>query len=243
MENKNLMQIPRYIHYCWFGNASLPIEYKKYIEGWEKFFPEYKIICWSEKNFPLQEFSYAKEAARAGKWAFVSDVARIYALKKYGGIYFDTDVEVKKSFNDILENQSAILGTEDVSQNSIGTGFMAFIPEHPICCQMLKYYNNNYFINKDGTLNMVPNTHIMANILYKLYGVRPSNNIQKLDECIVYPQEFFTAYDGKLGKNMITENTYCVHHFKGSWASNKDKIKNSLRKIKNRIIYRCKEFI
>ena len=45
---------------------------------------------------------YVQEAYKAKKWAFISDYFRLYALYNYGGIYFDTDNEVFKSFDEFL---------------------------------------------------------------------------------------------------------------------------------------------
>ena len=90
--------IPKIIHYCWFGEGKIPNQYQKYIKTWEKTFPEYRICKWDEKNFPMEKYKYAMEALKSGKMAFVSDVARMYALYEYGGIYFDTDVEVIRDF-------------------------------------------------------------------------------------------------------------------------------------------------
>ena len=134
--------IPHIIHYCWFGEKPFPKRYKKYIETWKKNLPDYTVMKWDENNFPIDRYIYAKEAMQAEKMAFVSDVARIYALYEYGGIYFDADVEVLKNFSVLLEGHSAVLGTEDEGK-TIGTGFMAFTPKHEICLKMLEYYKNN----------------------------------------------------------------------------------------------------
>ena len=88
--------IPKKIHYCWFGGNPLSEGAKKYIETWKKYCPDYEIIEWNENNFDVTQNQYCKEAYEAKKWAFVSDYARFWILYKYGGIYFDTDVEVIK---------------------------------------------------------------------------------------------------------------------------------------------------
>ena len=104
--------IPKYIHYCWFGGKPLPEIAVKCIQSWKKFFPDYKIIEWNEDNFDLNSCDYCREAYEAKKWAFVSDYARFKILAEYGGIYFDTDVEVIKSFDDILQNDTLTNLTE-----------------------------------------------------------------------------------------------------------------------------------
>ena len=103
--------IPKIIHYCWFGGNPLPDDAKKCIASWKKFFPDYEIKEWNETNYDLSVCPYVKEAYESKKWAFVSDYARFDILYKYGGLYFDTDVEVIKSFDDILKN-GAFMGQE-----------------------------------------------------------------------------------------------------------------------------------
>ena len=86
--------IPKIIHYCWFGRNPLTKMAKKCIASWRKYCPDYEIIEWNEDNFDIDYCPYVREAYDAKKWAFVSDVARLYALVKMGGIYMDTDVDL-----------------------------------------------------------------------------------------------------------------------------------------------------
>ena len=81
----------KYIHYCWFGGNKLPRKLKKYMKTWKKYLPDYEIVEWNESNFDVNFCEFVKDAYENKKWAFVSDVARLYALYNYGGIYFDTD--------------------------------------------------------------------------------------------------------------------------------------------------------
>lgn len=210
--------IEKIIHYCWFGNSPLPKKYKKYITTWKKFFPDYEIIEWNERNFPFDEFIYAKEAFKKKKFAFVSDVARMYALYNYGGIYFDTDVEVVSSFDDILNNDvDAIIGVETASCGTFGTGFIALSKGHMISQKFLEVYKNEHFITENGEMNLYPNTKRLADIVKEIYNVVPSDNLICINRTAIYPQDYFTAFDEWLLKNKKTKNTRCVHHFACSW--------------------------
>lgn len=223
-----MKEIPHIIHYCWFGGKPLPKKYEKYIETWKKAFPNYKIVKWDENNFPVDKFKYAEEALNAGKMAFVSDVARMYALYEYGGIYFDTDVEVVKQFFELLRNKGAVLGTE--SENfTIGTGFMAFVPKHNICKKMINYYENNSYLEQSSTMS---NTQILANLIEKQYNIKPLEKIQEFEDVIIYPSEYFTAYNG------VTAKTCCIHHFGASWLSPTRRFKDKIKHLINRIIHR-----
>ena len=95
--------IPKIIHYCWFGGNPLPESALKCIASWRKFLPDYEIKEWNENNFPIEKCPlYAKQAYQSKKWAFVSDYARFKILYDYGGLYFDTDVELIKPIDDII---------------------------------------------------------------------------------------------------------------------------------------------
>ena len=98
--------IPKIIHYCWFGKNPMSEKAEKCIASWKEKCPEYRIIEWNEENFDIQFNNYVREAYSEKKWAFVSDVARLYALVNYGGIYMDTDVEVITSLDILLKNEA-----------------------------------------------------------------------------------------------------------------------------------------
>lgn len=234
--NDNIIEIPHIIHYCWFGSKPIPQKYREYIKSWKKYCPEFKIIEWNESNFPINEFSYAVEAYKEGKLAFVSDVARIYALEKYGGIYLDTDVEIIKPLYSVLEGKCAVMGWETLSENTIGTGFLAFIPKHKICKEMLEYYKNSHFKQENGKINMTSNTKILGELVKKEYGIEPSSSIIMKDKTIIYPRDYFTAFDTVTKQYAITDNTYCVHHFAASWFSPWKKAKREIKILINRML-------
>ena len=96
--------IPKSIHYCWFGRSELTPLAKKCLASWRQFFPDYEIKEWNEDNFDVNIIPYTADAYKAGKYAFVSDYARFWVLYHFGGVYFDTDVEVIRPMDDVLEN-------------------------------------------------------------------------------------------------------------------------------------------
>lgn len=224
-------EIPHLIHYCWFGGKPLPTKYEEYLKTWAIAFPDYKIIRWDETNFPIEQYEYAVEAMRAGKMAFVSDVARIHALYEWGGVYFDTDVEVIKDMRPLLCERSAILGVES-AYCTIGTGFMAFRAKHQICGEMLEYYKSHSFFAQDNNLS---NTQILANLIKKKYNIELEDKEQEFEDLILYPSTYFTSYNGLIGKNEIVNDTYCVHHFSASWHSPIRRFKDRTKMILHRI--------
>ena len=164
--------IPKTIHYCWFGGNPLPDLAIKCIKSWKKYCPDYEIIEWNEKNFDLQYNTYVREAYEAKKWAFVSDVARLFALVNYGGIYMDTDVEVIKSLDDLLLYQS-VSGFE--SETQIPTGLMACEKGNRMFQEFLNDYEGKHFIRDDGSLDLTTNVTYITNICLK-HGLIPNNS-------------------------------------------------------------------
>ena len=169
------MSIPKIIHYCWFGGKPLPKSCKKMISTWKKLLPEYELRRWDETSFDVDSSDFVREAYRAGKFAFVSDYVRLCALKEYGGIYLDTDIEVIRSFDPLLRGRGAVFGFE--SGEKVMTAFMAARPEHPIIHAFLSCYEGRVF----DAAAPEPNTVLLTGLL-KDRGLVLNNTMQLLDE-------------------------------------------------------------
>ena len=219
--------IPKIIHYCWFGNNPLSPLAQKCIQSWKLFCPDYKIIEWNEKNFDLNYNAYVKEAYTAKKWAFITDVVRLYALTKYGGIYMDTDVELLKSLDDILKYQ-AVSGFE--SENRMPTGMMASCSHHPLFLELLHEYDDLHFIKEDGSYDMTTNVTRITNTCLK-YGLKLNNTLQEVHGLTLFPNDYFCPKDSQTLKLTLTSNTYAIHHFDGSWLDSRAKHKQNIKKI------------
>lgn len=218
--------IPKIIHYCWFGGNPLPKNVKKCIYSWKQKCPDYVIKEWNESNFDLQYNSYIQDAFKEKKWAFVTDVVRLYALVHEGGIYMDADVEVIKNLDELL-NKKAFSGFQ--TKNSIPTGIMASEKGFPLFKNLLEEYNNRSFYNNNGTLNLTTNAMYITNTCLKK-GLILNNNYQIIDGFELYPVDYFCAKSWETGIVNITNNTFTVHHFAGSWIDGKAKIKADRRK-------------
>lgn len=218
-------KIPKKIHYCWFGGNPLPELAQKCIESWKKYCPDYEIIQWDESNFDLNCCDYVKEAYAAKKWAFVSDVARLYALVNYGGVYMDTDVEVVKPL-DVFLDCDAFSGFEN--ETSIPTGIMACRAHHPLFEELLRDYDNAHFLREDGTPDTTTNVIRITDICLK-YGLVRNNTLQTVGGFTLYPKDYFCPKDSKTAKVMLTENSYTIHHFDGSWLPEEERNYEKLR--------------
>lgn len=233
--------IPKIIHYCWINDnksCHLPKVVQECINSWKEFLPDYEIKEWNINNFDINKNSYIREAYKEKKYAFVSDYIRLYVLYTYGGIYLDTDVKVLKSFNDLLKNK-AFMGFESVDR--IATCIIGSEKKNRIIAEMLNLYDNKHFIDKNGKLNLTPNTVLVKPILKK-YGIKYNNILQKKEIITIYPIEYFCPLNGMTGEINITSNSYAIHLFNASWLSQKEKARLKLYKsyysILNKIIFK-----
>ncbi|MFD0047945.1 glycosyltransferase family 32 protein [Actinomycetes bacterium NPDC127524] len=234
MNKKINEEIPHIIHYCWFGGKSKSKFILNCIDTWKKNLPDYQIIEWNEENFPIHSHNYVREAYEHNKFAFVSDVVRLYALNKHGGIYFDTDIEVKKSIDPYLKSSDVMMAFE--SKQVIMTGFFAAKKENAFIKKWLKSYDFIRFLNEDGSINVTPNTFRVSEML-KDAGLLLNGERQSLEGGIdVFPKETFGAYDVDNSAYVITSDTVLVHHCKASWMPLKYKIKDYGKRMLAKII-------
>lgn len=216
--------IPKIIHYCWFGRGEMPELAWKCIESWHKHMPEYKYKLWNEDVFDLNSNQYVKEAYEAKKYAFVTDYVRLFALYTEGGIYMDTDVEVLKPYDDLL-CLSGFTGYEGSKYHPPVTGTMASEKGGEWVKEQLDAYDGIHFLLPDGSYNMTTNTVRIAQVM-KAGGFIPDGKKQVYKGMSIFPTEFFCPRQ-TTGEILITKDTYCDHHFMGSWE---DKKKNSFLK-------------
>ncbi|MBD5226351.1 MAG: glycosyl transferase [Bacteroidales bacterium] len=208
--------IPKKIHYCWLSDDPVPENLNVYMSSWKRLLPEYEFILWNKSRFDINSVSWVKEAYEEKKYAFAADYIRLYSLYTYGGIYLDMDVEVVKSFNPLL-NQKYILGYE--KKNGIEAGIMGAEKGADWVKECLDYYEGRHFKNPDGSLNTKPLPRILYSIL------KP--NINSMN---IFPNEYLTAKSYYTGETAITENTYSIHHFAGSWLGPIEQLSYQIRK-------------
>ena len=210
--------IPHIIHYCWFGGRPLPKSALRCITSWKKWLPGYEIREWNENNFDANAHPYTREAYTAGKFAYVSDFARYKILEEYGGLYFDTDVEVIASLDDLLE-KGAFMGMEKAFPPTVSSGLvMAVEPKHPIIQEMLIYYDNQTNLSKESMLKAGLVVRGMTEIFIH-HGFIPEDCYQEVAQISIYPSEYFDPMDNATGRVTLTPNTRTIHHYDRTWSN------------------------
>lgn len=238
--------IPKIIHYCWLSGDPYPPKIKKCLKSWSKIIPNYELVLWDYQKCKEENIlnDWVREAFINKKYAFASDFIRLYAVHKYGGIYLDTDIEVIKPFDDLL-NLPYFIGKEAIGNR---VEIAAFGAEKgckwiELC---LQYYKNRHFIKKDNSLDMkvMPDIvhetitpHLIINDIQNISTFNYDYNIFN-----IFPNDWFCAnvYLDKSNKKpsyIVSDQTYCIHHFANTWLKDskrnqiKQNIKNYIRKL------------
>lgn len=223
--------IPKVIHYCWFGKSEIPENLQQCIESWKKVMPDYEIIRWDESNYDINKCDYIREAYNEKKWAFVSDYARLDICYTYGGIYLDTDVEVIKSFDSLLE-LDGFCGMEiekEKNHNEVNVGLALGMKKGLEIGKILRdEYHSLHFKRKDGTLDLTPCPVIQTRTLKK-FGLQTNNQKQVIKNFTIFPTDYFCPMNQYTGEIKITDKTYSIHHYSDSWDTAADQKRRKLR--------------
>ena len=223
--------IPKKIHYCWFGRGEKPTLAQKCIASWRKYCPDYEIVEWNEDNFPIDNYPYARYFLDNKRWAFLSDFVRLVVVAEQGGVYFDTDVELIRSPDELLQYE-AFYGFENDQNIATGLGFGAQA-NHPTVLAMRQQYLGLRPL-ADGAYPEVVcpalNTKALLPFGLKLDGLR-----QTVAGAEILPSEFLNPYDDPTGRLNKKNNTVSIHWYSKSWMSKGTILRSKLTKPLHRI--------
>lgn len=204
--------IPKKIHYCWFGGKDIPSQLMEYINNWKVVCPDWEIILWNEDSFDVNSHIFTQTAYKHKKYAYVSDYVRAWALYHFGGVYLDTDVEIKLPLDQFLQYE-AFSGFEKVGLPF--TAVWGAIPKHSLSKMVLDYYNDRVY-----SVTEPPNTGFISKYIETNFFIDSSQDINQVGS------------DGENTINIFSSNYFCLdfpvnyttHHFSGSWLDNKRNI-------------------
>lgn len=224
------LQIPKVIHYCWFGRQQIPNQYKKWMESWKYYCPDYEIIEWNEDNYDVHKNKYSSQAYEKKKWAFVSDYARIDIVNEYGGVYLDTDVELIKNIDILLMNE-AFCSFETIQYVNYGLGFGAK-KNNSILSELKEYYSSANFILEKGKLDQTPCPIIQTEVM-KRHELKCNGEFQVVDGMTVYPSSVLcgmSPYSFRVKKDL--KDSYAIHHYAGSWVEGRSGKESIISRMK-----------
>lgn len=232
--------IPKIIHFCWLSNDPYPELIRLCMNSWSKMMPDYQIKKWDMTTFNINTVPFVKEACEVKKWAFAADYIRLYALYHHGGIYLDSDVFVKKSFDPLLSHdffssndysekeykdslRSGIIDVEgNVKDETVikipGLGIQAAVlgavKGNRYIRDCMSFYDDKHFILRNGEFyNNIISPQIMAFVARK-YGYKYINEEQLLVSGLkIYKSEYFAP-----SRQYETKSSYAIHNCAGSWG-------------------------
>lgn len=214
--------IPKIVHYCWLSNDPVPEELQIYMKSWKEKLPDYEFIKWDFSKFDKKSSIWVEEAFEHKKYAFACDYIRIYAVYNYGGIYMDMDMEVLKSFDDLLNN-STMFAYERPDHTWIEAGCFGAEKHNPFLKKCLERYEDRHFVKQDKSLDVLPLPRVMDEVI--------RNNKLSVR---AYPWTYFTAKSYDTGIESPDDTTYTIHHFAGSWKSEREQqIYRTAKKLRN----------
>lgn len=214
--------IPKIIHYCWFGGNEIPKIEAECIASWKKYLKGYTFKLWNEQNFDVKSSKWTLAAYQDKKYAFVADYVRLAVLYEYGGIYLDTDIKLIKSFDRLLD-QDAFMGFEDGV--CVSCGVIAVKSHNKFIKEILDVYNSDSFLYEE---HKQANVKIITKFLCR-YGLKQNNEEQHIYGIHIYPKTYFNPMD-YYGNWDKTKHTYCIHLYSGSWLSKEEQEKLQRRK-------------
>ena len=223
--------IPKVIHYCWFGRNPKPALLQRCMASWKRYCPDYEIIEWNEDNFDLDCCDYVREAYDAKKWAFVTDYARLKIVHDHGGIYLDTDVELVRSPDDLLDDD-AFFGLENMECVNTGLGFGA-VSANPVVAAMLRDYDDVHFHREDGSFDLttcpIRNTNSIAHLL-----PAERKGVIRIHNAAIYPPEWFCPLSADGLTIRKTPNTHSIHWYSATWLTEDQMVVHKYRIFRGR---------
>ena len=131
----------------------------------------------------------------------------------------DTDVKVLKPFPETTA-EKGFMGFEN--RTMVGTAVMACEPHNEIIKELLSYYENHDFMEKNGDISNIANVIILTDIL-KEKGLIPDGQRQQVSGFDIFNREVF--YPKKLSETQfrVTKDTCAIHLFSCSWLSEREK--------------------
>ena len=211
--------IPKIIHYCWLSDDPFPASIQRCIDSWKKFLPDYELMLWDYKRFPRGKSKWVDEAFDMHKYAFAADFIRLYALKEYGGIYLDSDVEVLKPFDELL-HLPYFIGQENTPLG-IEAATLGCEKGWELITTLYERYKDRAFVCEDGTTNEEPMPAIFRKCIESLYRVNYIERVEDFDydkkTVNIFPIDWFSPKTWYNHELRVTKRTFSIHHFSGSW--------------------------
>lgn len=207
--------IPRRLIYCWYGDRAQSELMTRCLESWKRVMPDYEIHRFDLGNTQLDN-NYCREAASRQRWSALSNYVRLWALCTEGGIYLDTDVEAIRSLSSLLANRCFAGFQVKAEQGDwVNSAILGAEAGHPFLKACIERLLGAF--EQTGGFARSPQ---LTTKLLRDWGLK-SYGLQEIGGVTLYPVEYFYPYSWleKYRAEKITADTYCIHHWAGTWRT------------------------
>ena len=211
MENET--KIPKIIHYIWIGGNEKTPAVEKCLASWRKYAPDYQIIEWNESNYDKLDHYQINLALAEKNYAYASDIMRVDILYRYGGIYFDTDLELVGNIDFLLDYRAAF---SYEAKFWFGSAFLACEKNHPLFKFIYERYNHTKKIKFSTNYSTV---HAFTAYMRYFYKLKPRDNYEVIADILCLPRVYFFPLDYCTYEDNQTDITVGIHHYGSSWHS------------------------
>lgn len=208
--------IHRIIHLMFFGDwAFSDLNYRCH-ETWRKVLPDFDIKVWLPSTVPkeampqwvLDALARPGRAAGSNGGAFI----KFWLLHKFGGIYFDNDIELLKP---VELNHAYWCGWQrDGPEADVNMSACGCIPDHQFNRLIMERILQRRI--DDHPLAFGP---LLFTELLRDRGLAGNNVEQTVGDIKVYSREKWYPWfcDEQPDPSRITPETFGVHHWEASW--------------------------
>lgn len=220
--------IPKKLHYIWFGPKKSELA-QKCIDSFHKYMSEFEIIEWNESNIDPNKFSeplrsFFLECYYEKKYAFCSDISRLYILKKYGGIYVDTDVEFIKTLPDEFLKKEFLCRDNPIGKITCGS-IWGVEPNNKLVMSSIRWFRDYMETHQDTYGDKWIYNHLLRAFFNNNGYDKDKDIIQDIAGFRIYSMEYFSPKNYKTQIILKTQNTISIHHYDGSWNPRMEKFK------------------
>ena len=232
LDNKksNKPLIPKLIHQIWLGDKKLPKNCIPWMKSWKKFNPDWEYKLWNEENIKALNIKIFDVYSKRINPGYRSDILRYIILKKFGGLYADTDFECLKPIPLDILKYKFIAGTMFGNNPIIGNSILLSTPSFILLDKILTHiksteYKNDidHIIKNSGPENVTKEFFSLEKKIKKQILILPSNYF--------YPYPNFKI-NNHINKYLEIEDiSIGIHHWNMTWMKGSliNRIKNKLK--------------
>ena len=197
------VRIPRLLHRIWLGDAQLPPTYAAYGRTFSEHHPGWEMRLWTDADLDELDVG-ARERSRARTASELSNLIRYEILSRHGGVYVDTDVECRRSFEPLLRGIDAFAALE--LPGYVGTAVLGSVPGHEAFVRAAREARETLGLGEHSPHANGP--YFLSLILEQEAGVH-----------IFEPDVFYPyRWDEPERAGEPFPDAYAVHHWAASWG-------------------------